>query len=165
MYRLLAFALVLSSVALPAEAGKKGSYEKYVPRDQREPEDDASAAKGEMPLPSREALDKSELPGFAKCALNCSRPMQECTTRCKGNQSCAAGCQKSYVTCAQGCGGPIGSNPRGNGKAGAGGDDGESGCTSGCMAEMTGCTEACGEKPGCKTKCYERMSSCASSCN
>ncbi|MEN9800188.1 MAG: hypothetical protein RL653_3885, partial [Pseudomonadota bacterium] len=108
-----AFLICAFAFAAPAVAqNKRGGAAKDVPRGQEEAGDDPGPSRGEdMPLPSREALEKSDLPGFAKCALNCSRLTQACTARCKGNSACVANCQQPYLACAQRCGGPIGTDP------------------------------------------------------
>lgn len=168
--RLLA---VLSLFALAAPVGnalaegkfKQGSAKQEVKQKlkqdaEMEPE---SRQAGDVPLPSRETLARSNLPGPAKCSMMCGKTMQECTQRCKGNTQCSGGCYKDYGSCAQRCGGPIGSDPgggKGGGRDGAGG-----GCENACVSDMNSCRTGCAGKEPCLGRCMQQMSQCTAACN
>jgi hypothetical protein len=152
----------LALLLVPAGAAAEGKFKQGIKQDVRQKaEMEADASGTEMPLPSRDTLARSNLPGPAKCALLCARSMQDCTTRCKGNSSCSNSCYKDYGACAQRCGGPIGTDRGGND---GGGQDSPSGCQSGCLSEMNGCKSGCGGKQPCVSKCMEQMSRCSSVC-
>lgn len=165
MHRLLTVLLLCCTVSAPAWAQKKKPYEKFVPRSQREaPEQGKSGdGDGELRIPSREALNRTEMPGFARCTLNCARPMQSCNAACKGNKACMSGCRGTYLSCANRCGGPIGTSRKGSG-GGGGKEDRGAGCTNVCVQVLSECKTNCGGKASCVGNCYEQMSSCSAAC-
>jgi hypothetical protein len=168
-------ATALAVLALLAAGGnvlaegkfKQGSSKQTVKQSvKQDSEMEPESRAGDVPLPSRDTLTRSSLPGPAKCAMLCGRAMQDCNQRCKGNSSCNGGCYKDYGSCAQRCGGPIGTdsgNARGGG--GGGGRDGASGCESGCVSDMNSCRNDCGGKQPCLSRCMDQMSQCTSGCN
>jgi len=159
----LAASLALFALtALPSTAAAEGKFKQAIKQDVRQKaEMEAESQGAEMPLPGRDTLARSSLPGPAKCALLCARTMQDCTTRCKGNSSCSNGCYQDYGACAQRCGGPIGTDRGGNDR---GDPEGPSGCQSACVSEMNGCRSGCGGKQPCLSKCMEQMSRCSAVC-
>jgi hypothetical protein len=143
------------------ESAKKSVKQTLKQDAEMEPE----TASGELPMPSRETLARSSLPGPAKCSMLCGRAMQDCTQKCKGNTSCSGGCYKDYGTCAQRCGGPIGSDPGAGKGGGGGGREGGGGCESACVSDMNSCRTDCAGKQPCLGRCMDQMSQCTSACN
>lgn len=109
MSRAFVLTAVICLFAAPALAQKKGSAAKGAGAESHGHAEPA----GKDGMPSREEIQKSDLPKYAKCSFQCARPMEECMEKCKENGRCIATCSSTYLECAQRCGGPIGTDPEG----------------------------------------------------
>jgi hypothetical protein len=165
MFRLLVAALLACACAFASPAlaqKKKGESTRYVPKSQQEADEQPDAPPRKGGAQSRESPRDAQMPRFARCTENCARPQQACSANCKGNSSCDLGCNKTYLSCVQRCGGPIGSDP--NGGQGTVSDQAAQ-CATRCASQMESCEGSCGNRQDCAERCSEQMSACASACD